>query len=423
MFKNLILSIYIVIIFYFIFEYSRNIWFALITSSLILTAAPLYQSMIWSLEMEIVSQFLMFIVFLIFFKTYYSNFSGRKMYLYQILLFFLFITAFKSKPSCSVVPPILFSFVLISNYKKLRDFWLLLSIMFTIVVLPKFLSPSFYYHQPFKAEQITSFLEQTQIVFGFPLIFMALGSIFTIIYRSISMNVRLPSNQKDIIIFFGLWTFFTMCLWPILPSSETRYLTQALIPMALLICTGIYFASSQLKQKSVKIICFSVLFTLCMFQIKENVYLNMQYRGFWGSFFIAREKTYKYIEENYSNSLICYTFSWREIFYPYENNGNDWIWINSLNKKLPVIVKEKNMAIYRDGNIKAEKYNHIFWVFPFQSEIAGDYLKVISGDNNTAFDYLAKWGGTDIHEINLMTMELSNEGNYYPIKFYIMQVK
>lgn len=429
--KGLTFCILIILIAFFIFKYFDSFYLAGIISLFILVANPIYQSLIWSLEMEVVSQFFMFAVYLIFFKIYCSDFKKGKLIFLQIAMFILFLTSFKAKPSSSVIPPTLTAFILLTDYKKIRKYWLLLFTMFFIALMPKFLSPSFYYHQPFKPDQITSFLTKIKVIMGLPLILGSIVSFIAIIYftkikkqnyKNLSNPVKKSAERKfDVLLLFSLWAFFSMCLWPILPSDETRYLAQSLIPLISFVCISIYMVAKMIKGKAVKQLILVVFFILAFFQIKENINLTIQYRGFWGSFFTAIDKSYHFIEKNYSNTLICYPFGWREIFYPYKGSSNDWIWVSRHNEGLPEKLKQKKISIYSNGFISADSYSHIFWVFPLKHPVSLKPFNVISG-SNSLFDFIIEKLKIDIHGINLMSMD-SLKDTSYPVRFFIIKLR
>ena len=430
--KGLAFCILLMLISFFIFRYFNSLCLAGIICLFILLANPIYQSLLWSLEMEVVSQFFMFAVYLMFFKIYYSDIKKEKLIIFQIAIFVLFLTSFKAKPSSSVIPPALTAFILLTDYKKIRKYWLLLSAMFFIALMPKVMSPSFYYHQPFKAHQIIGFLNQVKVVIGLPLILVSMVSFIAVICFRImkgkssenSSGLFKESEERKfhVLLLFALWAFFSMCLWPILPSTETRYLAQSLIPLISFVCISVYIAASMINRKAFKQLIFVIFFILASFQVRENIKLSIQYRGFWGSFFIAVDKTYQYIENNYKNSLICYPFGWREIFYPYKGSRNDWIWVSPRNENLAEKFKEKNISLYSNGFIKADSYSHIFWVFPIKLPPGIKYSDIIRGQGITLFDSVVKRLKIDIQGIQILTLN-TLRGTKYPVIFYIVKIR
>lgn len=420
--KSIFLFSTVIMLFYFILIGTQSTYPAMLASITFLTAIPVYQSVLWCLEMEIVSQFFMLLIFILFLYLYRDEKKKWKDTIPpQILILFLYLTAMKSKPSCSIIAPTLISYIILTNYKKIKIYFPLCFVMLAIALLPKFFSPSFYYHQPVKFNQLKELSQQAVIVFGVPLLITLLASVSAITYL---FNQAKKNKDKlyRLVLFFSLWSFFSICLWPILPSFETRYLAQSVIPFSSLISVSVFTAFSLIPVKKIRTALLILFLIPTFFQIWSNIKLDMDYRGFWGSFFIARDKTYSFIEGNYSNSLICYLFTWREIFYPYQGSRNSWVWASTQNLKLSEIMTKENITFYPEGVVKADKFENIFWIIPIKHPPKMSMFKKVRGASDTLFDSFAEKFSPNIKELNLMNLNVESE-NSYPASFYISKVK
>ncbi len=419
--KSIFLFLTVILLFYFIRRETGSRYPAMLAGIMFLTAIPVYESVLWCLEMEIVSQFLMLIIFILFFNLFNDESKKWKDTIpLQILILFLYLTAMKAKPSCSIIAPVLIFYILLINYRKAKIYFPLCFVMLTVALLPKFLSPSFYYHQEIKLPQVEELSRQSVIVVGIPLLTLLLISLCAIIFQVKQKETR--GKIPGLVLFFALWSFFSVCLWPILPSSETRYLAQSAIPFSSLIAVSAYCAISMIPKKKIRSTLLILFLIPATLQIWENLKLDTYYRGFWGSFFIARNEVYSTIEKEYSNSLICYLFNWREVFYPYKGSKNKWVWVSKENEKLSGILIENDISIYQGGVVEADKFEHIFWIFPVKHPPDIPILKKVRGKTDTLFDSFAETFNPLIKDISIMTLELGDK-NIYPVTLYISKVK
>ena len=214
---------------------------------------PVYQSVSWISDLEIVSLFFVTASFYVFLKFYRSK-NGKINQMGQAILFFILAwTGMKVKETARIIPIVISLFLLLhqkGNFLK----WLKQDLANKVIVLMLFvllatmvpwrnMMPSAAANQSaslhLESSSIAVLAENLTKLFAFPLVFLTLVSFTAFFWKLKSRNSQLPQWPRDVILFLGVWTAvcFMASLSGFSLKGQLRYLVTLLVPL-----TAFFFA-------------------------------------------------------------------------------------------------------------------------------------------------------------------------------------
>ncbi|MBF0274604.1 MAG: glycosyltransferase family 39 protein, partial [Nitrospinae bacterium] len=254
-------------------------FFSVILVSLL---APIFQSVLWICDFEIIGSFFMFLCFYVFLENY---FRGRYS---QTVIVVLAIIALSTKVTVKIIPVVLLLYILVNNRKRLKEYALLLLIIFIYATFPLF-SASSGVEKLLHEENYLLFSENLFYSCGYWLI----TGFLLVLY--ILRNRTVHKEQRETLLFLLIWSFCSVLFWGVFVSSETRYLTSSLIPLMITITYVFQLVFCSLHGNKRKAFV-SFIFLLWLFTLFKNVTFTIQYRGIWGTNAIAAHKVINFLE-------------------------------------------------------------------------------------------------------------------------------
>lgn len=131
--RGLFFSMVCVFIFYFLHKATKRYLLSLLGSLFYMTLPQVFLSAKWLADAEIIQQFFLGISFLLFLHAFNNNLKNYQFYLFQIIIIFFSYCTLKSKENAIIIPFVLLFYILIVDYKKMRQWVILIGILFFLV--------------------------------------------------------------------------------------------------------------------------------------------------------------------------------------------------------------------------------------------------------------------------------------------------
>jgi hypothetical protein len=210
------------------------------------------------------------------------------------------------------------------------------------------------------------------------------------------------------------WLLSNVTLLGFLPGSDSRYLVGTLASFALLAVVSLQGLASRLGA-SWRVPAMSLLGLLAAGQASYNVYLAVQYRGFWGSQFVAAAKVVDFIEDHHEDAVVVYPY-WRELLYA------------AAPRNRYVLLREKELAdagitATRDGSGTSLEFGDRPTAVLLASMAPDPSLKlvvVLTGSSDSLFDRWASWIG--LRPRAMLESPYVEQAVAYPTLYYVYRI-
>ena len=362
-FKALLFGCFIVLIFSFIKRYMKNTLAAYSASLFIMCTLSLYIHTLVFAEPYLLTEILKLIIFFIFLKDYVSE---KTSWFRQFFIGFLFLLSIRTYVPAYSTMGILILFVLIHNWKKLKEYAILFLFFFftalpwpltfrlgsqSMAFSPKIVSiKHFFLNDIF--HYITTPLISLRDLYYKPffalLTFFGVWCIFLFmtlfVFRSFLLN-HFPRyfsknegnnllegvDTRMLTLFLTVWFFAEIPLWFILPEHATRYATSLLLPFSLLVTLMIVQVLRIVKSQYRFVVTIFVVALVSLAALTNLAYV-FAFRAGWGSSFIAIEKVQDYIgtHKEGKTAALYYGLSVAEEYYPINKSNKEHEFIKDL---------------------------------------------------------------------------------------------
>jgi hypothetical protein len=310
--------------------------FGILASLFYIFSPPLWQLIPCLEEISVLQELLVIVPFYLFLGYYLKTNTQAKVntktfLINNLAILFFSLLAIQTKGSAKIILPVLFTFVLIDDRKRIRSYvWLFLALaLISAPVLGSiynlFAGISVPHEIQLDARKIYKLLftnpDYTPI-FGsslfssatlFLLVPAGLGMFFMFFKRRLTkLNIFFIEDlskkvaEKRILIFVSLWFIFSVLLYigyP--PESEPRYLSSCLVPFAMLLVFFIRFLYFSFKRKY-RYVAGLIIIILSVMALAMNAHKVYQVRAAHWSYSFAQEKVKYFIEKEEAarNSII-----------------------------------------------------------------------------------------------------------------------
>jgi hypothetical protein len=325
-FKNLCLLAVAGIAMMWVWLITRRRLFVALTGIWIVAANPVYQSTLWICDFEIVSQLFVILAMFLWFRILSS--PDRKLTnLIPISACIILLAYLGSKTKgSSLIIPVAIALSSIPFWRKKFALAIGISALLALVaIVPRCLAANHAIAGGIRWQNLSAlsalvqtFLDSTFLLGG---LFLCLGAAF--LSRRFGPGpapVAAPessegcSNHETAVSVVVAWLISIVFLWLILPNSETRYLAGLVIPATIFVVVVfncvLEMATGRLAGTAISIMTGATL----TWVVLVNLTLDLHFRGFWGSHFIAIDRAVRYVDATYDHSLTLYEY-WRPMFF------------------------------------------------------------------------------------------------------------
>lgn len=428
-FKSLMLALFCTVYYVFLRSYLNITVVAIFSTLFLATASSTFTSLLWVSDLVIVSEFLALLVYGIFLYLETSeNPSKIRLFVCLALMIVLTLICDRTRASAKLIPGILFLYIVVFDWRKLKRYWLTISLM-VVSVLPwkviannpaPFLSAKpwtvkDYLWQPASITKLWALFESDfkpfslfysghspisiLAIIGFPLLYVfLLASVVLIIRRT-----TLLKGDKFLIV-WAVINVVSLMSYPSLPDHfQARYAISVLSPLIPLVLLVIYRAMQfECNRGSMPAY---LIATLVIMQICFHGHHTFRARNGFSTFMIASDNLRGYIATKYKNSFFFYRNFVVLVFKP-TDDGNQFFTCEegfaavkrkSIAANVPLYVA--SVTPISGNNVKLEKS------FPGKSESL--YDRVFNNGTLHYYEttlYLYKY--TDISPLDLAQQRL-----------------
>lgn len=342
--------------------------------------------------------------FFIFIYLYRSEERGLKFYLPGILFLIVMMLGVKAREDFTLAPFVILSFLILKRSRSLRFY--LMAIMAVVIVFP-------YYVFSWGGSGVGSKFHLSNL----KMLSVYLGHIaFIVPFVLCSAYIYVKNKGRhinDLMAFSVIWVLFEVGMVFLYQSDEMRYLD------ALLLATIFFFAGiTGLALKEMKkpyYAVFLVIFLLLSgYKIVENVKWVYNFRGSFGSYFIALDKQMKYVNEKYDNSICLYS-DFTNCYYDWKTTNR---YVNIYPNNVWPGLHEK-FYDYNSFKIKdPEKYNKIILLdeyTAFEKKSLIEDVIIVEGLEDTFFDRVQGFFSFNIYNATIYNTKLWGK-SIYPVK-------
>jgi hypothetical protein len=325
-FKNLCLMAVAGIAMMWAWRITRRRLFVALTGLWIVAANPVYQSTLWICDFEIVSQLFVILAMFLWFRILSS--PDRKLTELiptSICIILLAYLGSKTKGSSLIIP---FAIALssIPFWRKKAALAIGISILLALVaIVPRCLAANHaiaggirWQNLPILSALVQTFLNSTFLLGG---LFLCLCAAFLSRRFGPSPSPAAApesgdgcNNHEAAVAVVVAWLISIVLLWLVLPNSETRYLAGLVIPTTLFVIL-VFNCVLEMAAGGWAGTGISIMAGLTLtWVVLANLTLDLHFRGFWGSHFIAIDRAVKYVDANCDHSLTLYEY-WRPMLF------------------------------------------------------------------------------------------------------------
>lgn len=411
-FKSFMLALFSAVYFVFLRSYLKNSAVALFSALFLAAASSTFTSLRWVSDLVIVSEFLALLVYALFLHLETrENPSKIRLFVCLALMVILTLVCDRTRASGKLIPGILFFYIIVYDWRKLRRYGVAIVLM-VISVLPwkvllnnpaPFLSADpgtvkIHVWQPASIEKFWTlfggdfeplslfYSSHTPIsvlaIIGFPLIYAFILAAAVLIVR------RAPFQAGDK--FLTVWAAvnaLSLMSYPTLPSYfQARYAISVLAPLIPLVLLTIYRAAQPVSRH--KWIPALLITTLVAVQVCFHGYHTFRARNGAATFMIASDKLREYIADNYRNSLFFYQY-FPVLAYRPTDDGNQFF--------------DKNVVGFATAVYNSRISNSPLYIAsPFEfSDRAAKLEKIIPGKSESLYDRTFNSGDHQYYETTL----------------------
>jgi len=360
----------------------------------LLSSSPIFMSMLWLCDMEILAQLFLVMCLLLYMHLRSSKLALQPLHyksiMFQVAIFLIALLGYKTKSSVKILPIVMLLHLLWDQRRSVKYYIPLITSLILITIplghlakspIPKFLSLGGAYSgdflwkwQPINSYSLTRMLLGNteslwlletiksepygliQVLFPFGLFGVLCGTVFIIIK---CFHKGDNSFNKLIIV----WLFCCLLLFPIYPIVPdwltSRYLVPTFLPMALILLSTAYHLFSKIKYRKLGII-FTLFVALHVLAGSYQIYFQKTTSGYS---LIIKDRFYEYIENNIRDSRIV-LIGMPQYNYFKSNNNNLY------------------HAVRDDSQSEKEKYQKFI--------MAEQSLYLAVGNDNLGIPYLEK---------------------------------
>jgi hypothetical protein len=274
-------------------------------------------------------------------------------------------------------------------------------------------------------DNVPSFFNQTFITVGYVPFFAGIAVCLLLISRASPLWKRFvgrwglekAEKTRSAAAVLTAWVFSACMLWLVLPNPETRYLAGFMIPAICMICLVLGLIAGMISNKIIKLSAQTIFSLWIVYLLIVNIQLNIHYRGWFGSQFIAIDRASRYIENSFRDTLVVYNYM-RPMFYVTKPERNNVFLIptkTELQKaSITVLPDETYMVPDRfERFVRLSFYSKPEWYKP--------PLIKIDGDAGGWFEKIVDKFDLEIKPIEPMSMETHTLQNIkvYPCDIYL----
>jgi len=441
-FKSLLLALFSIVYLFFMRKYLQSTTIAILSVFLLAMSSSTFTSLYWMSDFVIVSEFLTLIVFVLFLnlenkKNHRNKFT---VIITLVLILILTIIADRTKANAKLIPAIIFIYIIIVDWRKLKRYGIVLAMMIISVLPIKVMLtnpiPPFIHADPSTISKLSwqpVSLNKFWLLFardfeffsllypgyppisilaiiGFPLVYMVVISIAILFYKYLKKknifllneygveNYQMESIKKNIV-FISIWALvniIALASYPSLPKHfQARYAISVLIPLIPLLLILVYSAMRFLliSKKHLVLIFISLLLII---QLPFNVYHTFRMRNDYPTYIIAKEKLEDHVASKFKNSIFGY-FWLPDINFVKAGESNEFIYIANPHAT-SIFIKE----LSKRSDSPAYFYLISLYKVPF-----GKLYKSFPGKSDDLFDRIFN----------------SGENTYYRYTLYLYQFK
>ncbi|MBI5328140.1 MAG: hypothetical protein HZB80_07605 [Deltaproteobacteria bacterium] len=349
-FKSLMLALFSTAYFLFLRHYLNNLTVAAFSALFLAMASSTFTSLMWVSDFVIVSEFLALLVYTIFLNLETRETSSRKL-LFTSLVIMIILTVIcdRTKANGKLIPGILFLYLVLFDWRKLKRYWIAISLMVFAVVPWKVLvsNPAPFFLRDDSgtvrdyAWQLASFYKFLELfggdfepfsllysahppisvlaIIGFPLLFASIIAMFFLVYRR---AINLKHKTVRFLAVWGAVNAAALMSYPSLPSHfQARYAISTLIPLVPLLLIMIFRASIITwggRRIPEIIIAALIIISICF-----HGYHTFMARNIFPPTMIASDTLREYVANNFRNTWFYYINSSVWAFRP-TNDGNQF---------------------------------------------------------------------------------------------------
>lgn len=330
-FKSFMLALFSTVYFLFLRHYLNNLAVAAFSALFLALASSTFTSLMWVSDFVIVSEFWALLVYAIFLNLETRETPSRKLLITSLaVMIILTVICDRTKANGKLIPGILFFYLLLFDWRKLKRYWLTISLMVFAVVPWKVLvnNPAPFLRadpgtvrshawQPASLQKFWKLLggdfEPFSMIYsahppisvlaiiGFPLLLSFIIAMLFLIYR------RYALDQK-VVQFLAVWGAINVAAlmsYPSLPPYfQARYAISVLVPLVPLLLIAIYRAA--VLTWGGRKIPELLIATLVMTTICFHGYHTFRARNILPPIMIASDTLREYIANNFKNSWFFY---------------------------------------------------------------------------------------------------------------------
>jgi hypothetical protein len=410
---------------------TRTVAFPVLTGFWLVSAAPVYISYLWICDFEIVSQ--VFVVgALILWWMVLSNRcpSVRRQSIVGAAIVCLAYLGSKTKAGALVIPAAIVLSALPFGRRAVWRAAAIAGVSALATCVPRFVVAEGGLHERVAWRHIREAFPQLIQTAG--MVPMALGFgicamlIIGCVYRRAAAaqggraDVSAQDDGAAMSAVLIAWTVSAILLWALLPHIETRYLAGAVT--ACLATIGFAGASAAAHRRSSRLsrILAAVMAVVVVFQIGANLWLDVQYRGYWGSHFISINQIITHVDRHYRHAAVLYRHNRRAFYSPTPSAGNRYVRLAEQE------MAQAGLAQRTDGVIVApDRYADVLLVGFISPDPRMDTNRLcrVSGTGETRFDHWIEALNIPIRSFNAMSLSTKPDQHAYPCVGYVGPVR
>lgn len=352
--------------------------------------------------------------------------SPRKDYLRLAAVLVLGWLAVSTKETGCLVVAITFAGGL-ANAWGMRRLWLVTAVVLAFfgvgrVVSAALHSPlSFYGQVPslkcfrFEVHQFINVLRTPLLIAGLLAIIVAVKRLYRKPARLLGRSIVRRRVERQTLFLFGVWGACVFIGWFFTPC-ETRLLVPSIVVS---VCAGVYLVKLSLRNtpRTLRATLGAFLLFALLNALVTNAAYLINYRGTWGSHFVAAARTVRYIDTHYSGAVVRHSHFLPLLLSP--NKSNHFIRLSrcDTNETESGAILWVHMTSPPEGEgSELMMYRHCCAV-PRDAEV----VRKFTGRSSALFDELAESLNVGIDFVPLDSM--TNYGLYsYPTVYTLIEV-
>jgi hypothetical protein len=424
-FKSFALAAFCALYFMFLRRFLKNTTVAALSAVFIGTATSTFASSMWVSDFVFVSEFLALAVYWIFLKLETQPRTGKTvLWVSAALMVLLTLVCDRTKANGKLIPAILFLYVILSGYKKLKTHGPVIALM-VVTVLPwkvLLVNPAPFLYagtgdvdpaawQPASLDRFWTFFGRDFEPFslgyprhtpisilenlGFPLLYAFIAAMFLLGWRAIKRRTS-GAEHQHVVWFLIVWSGVNAMALMSYPLQHNhflaRYAISTLVPLFPLLLVGIYKAVQLGSGR--EWIARGVTIGLVVLQVWIHSHQTFRARNYFPTFMIAADTLRDHIAENYRDTQFSYFNTPMAAFRP-TDDGNQFFGSDGANLETTTSRRVPNVPMYL-----------VTMVPTFGSQVAELPTMVVPGKSESLFDRIFNGGPEPVHAFSLYLYEV-----------------